>query len=130
MEMILSGDYLHPQVNGSAYYNKPPLFNWVQVGFFKLFGSFDEWVARMPSLLSFLGMCLAVYFLARTYINERAGVTAGLMSLTSADILFYGSVNSGEIDLFYSLVVLLQVASIYHFSETKRWLLVFYAHIF
>ena len=54
MEMIFSGDYIHPTLNSWDYFNKPPLFNWVQIVFMKAFDSNAEWVARIPSLLSHL----------------------------------------------------------------------------
>ncbi len=38
MEMMYSGDYIHTTIHGAAYYNKPPLFNWLVVaGWFAYF---------------------------------------------------------------------------------------------
>ena len=54
IEMYLTKDYVVPHLNSYNYYNKPPLFSWVLTFFFSLFGSFDEWVVRLPSLLSFV----------------------------------------------------------------------------
>ena len=31
MEMALIGNYIAPTINGEFYYNKPPLFNWLQM---------------------------------------------------------------------------------------------------
>jgi 4-amino-4-deoxy-L-arabinose transferase-like glycosyltransferase len=125
MEMMLNGDYIVPHVNGWPYFNKPPLFNWLQIVFFKLFHSFDEWVARMPSLLSFLLMAFLTFKVSARYLNKNLAVLIALATLTSADLLFYGTVNSGEIDLFYSLLVFIQLIAIFHFSEEKKWLLMF-----
>jgi len=40
----------------------------------------------------------------------------------SADILFYGSINAGEIDLVFSFLIFLQLICIFHYSEQQKWL--------
>lgn len=109
MEMIFTGDYLKPQIHGWRYYNKPPLFNWIMVAFMQLYQSFDEWVVRLPGLLSHVFLSLCLYFLGRKYLKEETAVLASLFYFTSSEILFYGTVISGQIDLFYAWLVFLQL---------------------
>lgn len=124
MEMIYSGNYLEPHLNGWPYYNKPPLFNWLLVAFMKLFNSFDEWVIRMPGLISHLLISLGIYFFTRTQSDRRSALSAALIYLTAGELLFYGSVIAGQIDLFFSLLVFLQLISLYlGLSQTKRYLI-------
>lgn len=130
MEMMLSGEYIVPHINGWVYYNKPPLFNWMMIGCFKIFGSFEEWVVRMPSILSFLLIGLVNFFFVRKYINKEVAFLSSLFFITSADIFFYGTINAGEIDLFFSLLVFLQIISIFHFHQQKNYLLLFLASYF
>ncbi|HLP52532.1 MAG TPA: glycosyltransferase family 39 protein [Chitinophagales bacterium] len=125
LEMYLTGNYIVPKINGWDYYNKPPLFNWLIVLCFKLFHSFGEWVVRVPSLVSFLLTGLFHYLFSRKYFKGHTSILASLFFLTSADIFFYGSINAGEIDLFYSLLVYLQVMCIFFFYERKDYLLLF-----
>lgn len=125
LEMFLTGNYLVPKINGVDYYNKPPLFNWLIVLGFHLFHSFSEWVVRLPSLLSFLLTGAFHYFFSRKYLNKATALLASLFFLTAADIFFYATINSGEIDLFYSLLVYLQVISIFLFFEKQQWLYLF-----
>lgn len=121
MEMIFSGNYLEPHLNGWPYYNKPPLFNWLLVLFMQLFKSFDEWVVRLPGLLSHVLLSVAIYFFAKRYLTLRAAITAALFYLTAGEVLFYGSVIAGQIDLFYSLLVFLQLAFLFTgLNEAKR----------
>jgi len=42
LEMKLSGNYITPTLHGEFYYNKPPLFNWILLGYFKLLGQINE----------------------------------------------------------------------------------------
>lgn len=124
-EMYFSGDWIVPKIHGLNYYNKPPLFNWLIASCFKLTGSMDEWVVRLPALLSFLLTGLLTFFLARKYTNIKVAIAATAILFTSADLLFYGSVNSGEIDLFFTLLVFLQVASIFHFGQQRQYFALF-----
>ncbi|MBF97968.1 MAG: hypothetical protein CMI36_03160 [Owenweeksia sp.] len=122
LEMYLSGNWIVPQINGWTYYNKPPVFNWLMMLFFEITGSFSEWVVRLPSLLSYLVLGLLHYRYVKQYINQKVALFASLFWLTSADLLLYGSVNTGEIDPFYALVVYLQVIVIFKgFYHQKYW---------
>ncbi|MCB0689781.1 MAG: glycosyltransferase family 39 protein [Saprospiraceae bacterium] len=113
MEMIFSGNYIEPQIHGWDYYNKPPLFNWLVAIFMIVFQSFDEWVVRLPGLLSHLMLSLCIYFFARRYVASEIAVLSSLFYLTAGEILFYGSVIAGQIDLFFSLLVFIQLAYLF-----------------
>lgn len=125
LEMYLSGNYIVPKINGTDYYNKPPLFNWLIAACYKLFNSFDECVVRFPSLLSLLLTGIVHYFFSRRYIGSKVALVSALCFITSSDIFYYGTINAGEIDLFYTLLVYLQVVSIFIFYERKQYFLLF-----
>ena len=125
MEMAITGDYIVPKINGCNYYNKPPLFNWVLVLFFKIFGSYENWVVRIPSLICFLLCGLASYIFANKYLNRETALLSTMFFLTSGEILFYATLFSGEIDLFFTLLVCLQIMGMYHFFRQKQWLWMF-----
>ncbi len=125
MEMWLTGEYWVPRINGWSYYNKPPLFNWWMVLFFKLFGSCAEWVVRLPSLVAFLATAVLNYAIVRQFLAKEVAILSSLFLVTSADLLFYGTVNAGEIDLFFSALVYAQVMAIFVFSERRQILQLF-----
>ena len=120
-EMVISGEYIVPHICAWPYYNKPPLFNWVQASFVHLSGSMDEWIMRLPGVLSYLITGLLVFFFTRKHLGVHSAIAAALVYYTGLDLLMYGTVNSGEIDLFYSLVVSLQIFVLFHFRSTKNW---------
>lgn len=119
LEMLLADNLLVPTTNGELYYNKPPLYNWVLIGFFSLLGK-AEWVVRLPSVLSVIATALIHYHISKIYIGRKAALYSALFYLTSADILFYFSLL-GEIDLFFALIIYLQAALIFHFYQQKKW---------
>ncbi len=119
LEMLIAGNWIVPTTNGELYYNKPPLYNWVLIGFFSLLGK-AEWVVRLPSVLSVMVTAAIHYQISRIYIGKQAALLSALFYITSADILFYFSLL-GEIDLFFALIVYLQCILIFHFYQQKKW---------
>ena len=119
LEMLFADELIVPTEFGINYYNKPPLWNWVVMAGFRLFGQ-NEWGVRIFSALSFFftGILLAAF--GRKHLNERVGLYAGLFYLASADLLFGFSVL-GEIDLFYSFITVASLLGFYHYSQQDKW---------
>jgi 4-amino-4-deoxy-L-arabinose transferase-like glycosyltransferase len=126
LEMLLRGDLLVPTTNGLPYLNKPPLFNWVLIGFMQLSGSTAGWLVRLPTVLSVLAMALLTAAAARRHLGRPAALAAGAMVLTFTTLLFYGTLY-GEIDVFYALLVAAQALAIFAFEQEERPLLLFTA---
>lgn len=118
MEMVFNNDLIHTTIHGQAYYNKPPLFNWIILAGFKLFG-YHEWILRTITVVSHLGIGWMVYRMGRRFFSEHAGLLAAGFYLTGADILFYFSLI-GEIDVFFSLLIVSGWFSYYYFTVQKK----------
>lgn len=125
IETMESGNLIVPQIHESTYYNKPPFYNWVLATTFIVVSSTSEWAVRLPGVLSFLALGFFLFLLARRYLDSRTALLSALFFLTGSNLLFYGSVNAGEIDLFYALVTFLQVSAIFVFAQKKQLLLLF-----
>ena len=125
--MLVSGEFFIPHTLGWPFLDKPPLFYWVLALFFKLFSSYSEWVARLPGLLALVLTGWVNFLVVRKYVSKEAAILSSLFLLTAGDILFFASTNSGEIDLFYTLIVYLQIASIFVFYERRQHLTMFLA---
>jgi 4-amino-4-deoxy-L-arabinose transferase-like glycosyltransferase len=64
-EMLQSGDWVTPRLNGLKYFEKPPLQYWATAVAFAVFGA-DEWTARLwPAFTGFLGLLFAAFAGAR-----------------------------------------------------------------
>src|SRR5205085_3012693 len=48
--MLRTGDFVVPRLNSQPFVEKPPLYWWVQIPAYRIFGVHD-WVARIPSSL-------------------------------------------------------------------------------
>ncbi|MEM6394773.1 MAG: glycosyltransferase family 39 protein [Bacteroidota bacterium] len=125
LEMAMEGHWLRPEIHDYPYYNKPPLYNWIQSLFIHLTGSAAEWVMRLPGLLSFLLLGWCSYLLGRRSWGKESAMFAAFCFLTSGHLLFYGTVNAGEIDLFLALVIFGQLACIYRGESENKMRLLF-----
>ncbi len=125
IEAMKTGNYLVPQLNSESYYNKPPLYNWILSGVFALTGSTAEWAVRLPGILSLILLAFLSWKMSQAWVPANYSFLIFLAVLTSGDIYFYASVNAGEIDLFYSLLVFLQVLCIFHFQRKGKYLQMF-----
>jgi 4-amino-4-deoxy-L-arabinose transferase-like glycosyltransferase len=74
-EMVESGDWITPRLNGIKYFEKPPLQYWATALAYRAFGMSD-WTARLwPALTGFLGILFA-YFTGRRLFGARVGMFA------------------------------------------------------
>ncbi|MBN2174063.1 MAG: glycosyltransferase family 39 protein [Bacteroidales bacterium] len=125
IETYTTGNFIVPQIHGYPYFDKPPFYNWILALFYGFTKSFDEWVVRLPGILSIILTALFTFLIAKKYTTCETAYFSAMAYITSADLFFYGSVNAGEIDLFYSLVVFLQVISIFWYFERRKYLPLF-----
>jgi 4-amino-4-deoxy-L-arabinose transferase-like glycosyltransferase len=95
-EMLRSGSYTVPLINGMPYFHKPPLYYWLaQVSFF-IFGV-NEWAARLPSLLSAWGAIAGMYAFVRRYRDARHATWTVLILATLP--FFYGGAQFANLDM-------------------------------
>ncbi|MBC8172874.1 MAG: glycosyltransferase family 39 protein, partial [Chitinophagales bacterium] len=63
-EMIVSGNYLYPQIKFEPFWEKPPLFFWLQAMSMRMFG-ITEFAARLPNALFGTATLLLLFFAGR-----------------------------------------------------------------
>jgi len=88
-EMVRSGDWLVPTLDGLPYFHKPPLFYWITALSLQLFGV-GHWAARLAPLLGATLMGAALYLLLRRRADETTGRSAVLV-LGSMPFIFAGA---------------------------------------
>lgn len=123
-EMMKSNDYIVPTIWGEYYYRKPPLYNWIIVGFFKLFDSYSEFIFRLPSVLPLFLFGLVIWYVSRKHIGDRAGVIAAFGFVLSGRLLTRDSML-GHIDIAFSLVTFIGFFVVYYYHKRKQYLALF-----
>ncbi len=120
MEMMYSGDFISPTLNGTAYYYKPPLYNWILVFFYSILGEVNEWTSRIPTVVFTYLFGAVIYFLNKDFFGRKASAILALSFLTCGRVLFWDSFL-GLIDIFYSLVMYLMIILVYVLSKKEKW---------
>ncbi|MFH1119183.1 MAG: glycosyltransferase family 39 protein [Bacteroidota bacterium] len=124
LEMIISGNYITPTINGEYYYNKPPLFNWILAGYIQISGKENEFIFRLPTVISLIISGILIYFFSNKRLGKLNATIAALMLLTSVRILFWDSFQ-GLIDITYSMLTICSFAVLYYFSDKLNFLAMF-----
>jgi 4-amino-4-deoxy-L-arabinose transferase-like glycosyltransferase len=123
LEMILSGDYITPTLNGERYFNKPPLYNWLIVASYRSFGNYSAFALRFPMIVSLLLFGLTVAVFVRRYTTPAIGFATALMVLTTGRVLLYDSML-GLIEITFSGITYLAMMLVYHYDRKGNyWLL-------
>jgi 4-amino-4-deoxy-L-arabinose transferase-like glycosyltransferase len=74
-EMVASGDWITPRLDGIKYFEKPPLQYWLTAASFRAF-ELDEWTARLPSALAGFLTILVVGYVGWRVASPTTGVYA------------------------------------------------------
>lgn len=81
-EMLASGDFVTPRLNGVRYFEKPPLLYWCVAASFRLLGE-TEAAARLPVKLASLGLVAAVFLFARRRFGEDTALRSAFVVASS-----------------------------------------------
>lgn len=137
-EMVVTGEYLQPQINYQDFTEKPPMFMWMQAGAMHIFG-INAYAARFPNTLAGLITLLLLYFLGKKFYNSSFGLLwAGCYFGSILPHLYF---RSGIIDPWFNLFIFLSLLHIFLFSWRKsphreipfyrgKWYYLFIAGVF
>lgn len=105
-EMLVTGNYTRVQINYQPFWEKPPLFFWLQAASMKIFGV-NEYAARFPNALLGVITLLTFYFIGKKFYNEKFGFVWALCYAGSFLPFLY--FKSGIIDPWFNYFIFLSV---------------------
>jgi 4-amino-4-deoxy-L-arabinose transferase-like glycosyltransferase len=119
-EMIVSGNYLDVQINFEKFWEKPPLFIWLQVLSMKLFG-INEFAARFPNAIIGIISLISLFLVGKNVKSTKFGLIWTVFYAGSLLPFLY--FKSGIIDPLFNLFIFLGIYFFYRFSivDTKKW---------
>ncbi len=97
-EMVASGDYVTPRVNGGPFFEKPPLYYWMAAANIKAFGASPLAVRLPAALMGLLTVMLTAAIGARVW-GRRAGLLAGLVLVTCLQMAIIGRMGIMDMPL-------------------------------
>ena len=118
-DMVLDGDWITPRYNGSNFYDKPPLHNWLVAMAFLLFG-FSEFAARLPAALLGTGCVMITYWLARSMFGPVVAFLSALVLATSAEVIVLARVVVHDISLAFFVTLALTLFFVGYKNEKHR----------
>ncbi len=110
-EMIVTGDYSNVRINYELFWEKPPLFIWMQVISMKVFGV-NEFAARFPNALAGIATLLILFNIGKKFKDKQFGLLWVLAYVGS--VLPHLYFKSGIIDPWFNLFIFLGV---YYFIQ-------------
>jgi 4-amino-4-deoxy-L-arabinose transferase-like glycosyltransferase len=108
-EMLLTGNYGVVQINYEPFWEKPPLFFWLQALSMHLFGV-NEWAARLPNALVGTASLLSIYSIGMALHGRRFAWFWVLSFWGSLTPHLYA--KSGIIDPTFNLFIVLSISAI------------------
>lgn len=108
-EMLVTGDWSRVTIGFEPFWEKPPLFIWMQALFMKIFGV-GEFAARLPNALAGIITLNLLYKWGRKWFDYRAGAFWALAYLGAITPFFY--FKTGIIDPIFNLFILASVMRI------------------
>jgi len=113
-EMLLTGDYFRVKINFQPFWEKPPLFFWMQAASMKLFG-INEYAARFPNAIFGIINLLMLFEIGKKMRSERFGfIMAVLMGCSFLPLVYF---KSGIIDPVFNTFIF---AGIWNISNAVR----------
>ncbi len=120
-EMIRSGEWVVPHLNGEIFIDKPPLLFWLIAIPSSLYGTVTPFLAKLPAALSgWMGVLILFLWGKKVYGTAQCGIIAGGVLLSSYQYFYQSRLAKTDI-----LLCLFIILSLYFFHKgyeesTKR----------
>lgn len=123
LEMKMSGNYVVSTVNGAAYYNKPPVYNYLLLPFAGS-SQYPEFYMRLVTVVSVVVLGVVVFFMGLSQFDKKKALFASLLFSTS--FLYYSSLSAQIIiDPFFSILIVIMFFLNFKLAEKNNFLLMF-----
>jgi 4-amino-4-deoxy-L-arabinose transferase-like glycosyltransferase len=119
-EMIAAGDWVTPRLNGTRYYEKPPLLYWANAASFKLLGE-TPFAARLPARYAALGTAALIAL----SLGGDWGLWAALILLSAPLSFILGRYNVTDGVLTFGMTLALVSMRAFFRDERPMWSLAF-----
>ncbi|WP_407877796.1 ArnT family glycosyltransferase [Francisella sciaenopsi] len=95
-EMLTSGNWVTPTINGVPFLDKPPLYYWLEATSMHFFGV-NAWAIRLPQAIFGILGCVLIYIFGRYFYSRFAGVLASFILATN--VLYFFEAHYANMDL-------------------------------
>lgn len=129
-EMVASGDWVTPRLNGLKYFEKPPLQYWATAAAYTAFGE-HQWTTRLwTALTGFAGLFLVWFAGLRLFGREAANYAALLLG---GSFLYVAMAHINTLDMGVTFFISLGILSLLlaqaqaEIRKRRNWMLLAWA---
>ena len=116
-EMLVTGDWFNVQINFQSFWEKPPLFIWMQALSMKVFGV-GEFAARFPNAIVGIVTLLTLFHCGLRSENQRFGLLwAGLYAISFFPFIYF---KTGIIDPWFNYFIFLGIYFFSRYADDKK----------
>ena len=120
-EMLMTGDWLHPRINGQPYFDKPLISYWFAAVVSKLAGGHvTELSVRLPSAVFALAGLGCIISVARKFYSERTAYLAGWLLLSTYSFIVWGRLAEADMEQTVFIVMAVTVY-LHHREKASFW---------
>ncbi|WP_196604338.1 phospholipid carrier-dependent glycosyltransferase [Pectinatus haikarae] len=125
-EMLATGDFITPRLNGVEYFEKPVLQYWLTAASMYVFGENEGATRVVPAVMGIMNVFLTAW-LGKMMFTKRTGLLTAVILATSTLHIVVGSIDI--LDMMITMFMTLSLASFYkaRLSKNRKWYLLFYA---
>jgi 4-amino-4-deoxy-L-arabinose transferase-like glycosyltransferase len=118
-EMMIDHDWLIPKYGFQPWLERPPLPQWITVGFATVVGSCDrEWIVRAPVVFLGIVVVLLTSWMTSLWYGRNIAVISGLVLATMWEFYTYSS--DSEADMYLCAIVTAAVALFVYLEFCRR----------
>jgi 4-amino-4-deoxy-L-arabinose transferase-like glycosyltransferase len=125
-EMLSTGDWIIPHLDGLAYIEKPPLQYWATAVSYRLLGE-NVWSARFYTALCALGMIAVVWMLAQRLWDEAVAWRSAAVLASLSLFVIMGQLLTLDMSLTFYMTLSLAGFLLAQREHWRRWMLLAWA---
>lgn len=116
-EMVRSGKYVIPTINGNDYLAKPPLLYWAVAGVYQVTGVVSPFTARIPTALCYVALVMCVFGWVRRYAGTNTAFWSAIAVLSAPYVLQRSRVT--ELDIPLTLATFLAIIAFHSACQPR-----------
>ena len=101
-EMIETGDYIVPHLNGEVIATKPPIFHYLILLSYRVFGV-DEFSSRFPSALAGVVLAAITFCIGTSILGLRGAFISGLVLILTSKLWWHA--RSAQMDITFTALI-------------------------
>ena len=121
--MYRSKDYITMYLDGVIFWDKPPMYFWLESLSYHLSGFINEWSVRFPVILCALVQIIALYFTLKKITTESLALKSILILGTSLEFVIFSKVAILDMVMttFITLSLLCGILTYYVAENNKKY---------